>query len=98
MGRGSGRGWHVQRPGGVLRIPSLLVEAQTPRPCPDLLNQHLWGRCPGAPGSFDGLPKDPEIKPGLDLGWIVHVGGWPYSGSKGSEVAEGLEPPGWTVT
>ena len=58
----------------MLRVLSLLVEMQIPRPCPDLLNEHLWGWRPGTPGSFDGLPRDPEIEAGLNVGWVVHVG------------------------
>lgn len=46
---------------------------QAPRPCPDLLNQHLWGWHPGI-GLVDRLPKDFEIEPGLNFEWVIHVG------------------------
>lgn len=63
MGRWSGRGQHVLRPRGALRVLSLLAEAQILRPRSTQKHQ------PALMGS-PGIPRDP--------GWVQFGMGHPY--------------------
>lgn len=60
------KGRACAKPRVCFRILLLLIEAQPPRPCPDLLHEHPWGWRPGT-GISHRLPRDSEIKPGLNF-------------------------------